>query len=476
MTSASRIFSVLLVALAAALFLSAPAQAAQGDIVVPLNRSQLINTAGDMGEVIVSNPEIADVHVHGAHALSVIGKNYGITNIRILDKSSNVLEAFNVNVSYDLPSIRKSLKQFLPNESPKVDVVNTNLVLSGDISSASAADHAIKIVNEYLGGSPTVSTSSAGGTAVNNTSRVINLMQITTGQQVMLRVRVGEIVRTAIKQLGVDINAIDNTGTTILRIATGNGLLPPAGSFIGIDPAARGVFSAGHTFGDTTVVGALQALEDNGLFKTLAEPNLVALSGEKAEFLAGGEFPIPVSQGGSLAGSVTIEYRQFGVGVQFTPYVLSPNRIRINVQPEVSELSDEGAITLNGYTVPSLTTRRAKTTVELAPGESFMIAGLINDRTRNSIQQIPGIGEIPVIGALFRSTNFQRNETELVIAVTPYLVDPLKSGDLRMPTDDFRPASTMESFFYGALGTMSGDAYRISQTPPLEGPIGYMVD
>ena len=199
----------------------------------------------------------------------------------------------------------------------------------------------------------------------------------------------------------------------------------------------------------------------------------MALSGEKAEFLAGGEYPIPVAQQNDV---VTVEYKPFGVAVDFTPYVLTENRIRIQVQPEVSEISQEETVQIQNIVLPSFTTRRASTTIELAPGESFMIAGLIRDTMTTNIDQIPGLSEIPILSSLFRSTSYQRNETELVLAVTPYLVDPLRSGDVKLPTDDFRPASFMENVFYGALGTIRGDVLRLSQTPSVEGPIGFMVD
>lgn len=225
------------------------------------------------------------------------------------------------------------------------------------------------------------------------------------------------------------------------------------------------------------MAGALRALERDGVFKLLAEPNLVAVSGEEAEFLAGGEIPVPsVSSSSSSSGGVTIEYKPFGVALRFTPQILSENRIRMLVLPEVSEISTENTVQISGFSIPSITTRRAKTTIELAPGESFMIAGLIKDDMRATVDQMPGVKEVPVLGALFRSTEFRRNETELVIAVTPYVVDPLKSSDVKLPTDDFRPSSQMELFFYGALGSLSGNAPVISQTPPVEGPIGFMVD
>lgn len=435
---------------------------------MPVNRSELVTIPRDMDEVIISNPDIADIHVHGPKSVSVIGKKIGQTNVRIFDKNDEVIRSLNVVVSYDLPAIRKSLGTLLPNEFISLDVVNTNLALTGEVSSAAVADRAVKIVNEYL--------LASGG---DKKPEVLNLLQISTGQQVMLRVRVGEIQRSAIKQLGINLSAIKSNGNGIFTFATGGALGGTLGGInggIALNNDSFGVGGAGFTTGSTNLNSALEALESNGLLKVLAEPNLVALSGENAEFLAGGEFPVPVSQGTSGGTNVTIEYRSFGVAIQFTPYVLSPNRIRVSVQPEVSELSNEGAVKLNGFEVPGLTTRRAKTTVELAPGESFMIAGLISDKMQSQIQQLPGAGEVPILGALFRSSAYKRNETELVIAVTPYLVDPLKSGDVKLPTDNFQPASFMESVFYGALGSLSGDAPRISQTPNLEGPIGFMVD
>ena len=221
----------------------------------------------------------------------------------------------------------------------------------------------------------------------------------------------------------------------------------------------------------------MQALEQDGLFKLLAEPNLVAISGEQAEFLAGGEIPIPVPQGGGGNGTtITIQYKPYGVAVRFKPSVLTQNLIHMEVQPEVSELDPANAIVVDTFHIPALTTRRAKTTVELAPGEGFMIAGLLKDKTSATIDQLPGAMDLPILGALFRSTQFQRNETELVIAVTPYIVDPLKNSEVKMPTDEFRPASQMEMFFYGALGSLAGKSPTKPQNQSLEGPTGFMVD
>ncbi len=461
---------------------------AQGDgstgLVVPLGRSALIESQAPMAEVMVANPDIADVHVHNPMHLTVVAKHLGRTNVRIFDHNGKLLRELDVTAGYDLPAIRKALKNFLPDEVIGVEMVNASVALTGQVSSASAVDKALKIVQEFIGGN---GAADAPG--------ILNLMQVTSGQQVMLRVRVGEIQRTALKDLGVDLNYISQaSGTGLVALGTGGGMgsiLAPATGQTAVTPGVfllPGGVSPTNTQGvltgrwqpngpnGNTVSGLLHALEQDGLFKVLAEPNLVAISGEEADFLAGGEIPIPVLQNSANSNNVTIQYKPFGVAVKFTPQVLTENRIRMTVQPEVSEISTDSsaAVTTGGFNIPSLNTRRAKTTVELAPGESFMIAGLLKDSSSATINQLPGVKDLPVLGALFRSTEFQRNETELVIAVTPYIVDPLKSSDVKLPTDHFRPATQMEMFFFGALGAMSGSGK--AQNQALEGPIGFMTD
>lgn len=454
----------------------APAHA----MVIPVGRSVLVNVDSDMGEVIVADPNIADVYVHGKNKISIIGKDLGRTTVRAFDENSDLVKEIDVTVGYDLPAIRKALKEFLPYENIGVEMVNTNIALTGDVSSSSAIDKALKIVDEFVA----PSTGKNGQEkAVDYRPKILNLMQVSTGQQVMLRVRVGEIQRTAVKNLGLNLQAIKDVGDTAFQIGTGSGVLGIPDPETGIQQFTfgqfnlsgkdvRGTFGGTYRGNSTGVSTMLDALERNGLFKLLAEPNLVSLSGEQSQFLAGGEIPIPVANG---LDNISIEYKPFGVSVKFTPYVLSENRIRVSVEPEVSELGDS-TIKVEGFDIPSLTTRRAQTVVELAPGESFMIAGLISDKMSSTIEQVPGVSEIPIFSALFRSSAYQREETELVLAVTPYMVDPLAAGDVKLPTDNFRPASVMESFFYGALGSMSGDASKIGQTPQVEGPIGFMVD
>ena len=465
------------------------AQAWAETLVIPAGRSQLVNVSADMTEVIVANPDVADAYVHDKRKLSIMGKKIGITDVRVLGPSG-VLRDLTVNVGYDLPAIRKSLKEFLPFEQIGVEMLNTNIVLTGKVGSAQAVERAVRIVNEFVaptagggtGGAAAVASaggSKATGPAADDT-KVINLLEVTSGQQVMLRVRVGEIRRSALKNLGLNLQAVKKGSDTLFQLGTGGGIsaltqgsnLPIGGFQIPAD--VRGVSSISlFNSNGNSISAMLEALERDKLFKVLAEPNLVSLSGEKSQFLAGGEFPVPVPRGNNGVG---IEYKPFGVSVKFTPFVLAENRIRIAVEPEVSEINTDGALQLQGYTVPSLSTRRAQTVVELSAGESFMIAGLIQDKVASSIESIPGAKEIPILGALFSSVSFQREETELVLAVTPYIVDPVVSADVKLPTDDFRPASTMEMFFYGAIGSLHGNIDRISQTPTTEGPVGYMVD
>lgn len=467
-----------LAVLLAACFASAPSWAVGGsNFYVPLNRSELISTNADMGEVIITDPDVADVFVHGKRKVSVLGKAIGQTTLRIFDPERKLLRSVDVTVTYDLPAVRRALREFLPHERIGVSVVNTRMALTGNVTSAEAANSAMEIAEEFTSGKLTVAEAKSrpARVAAGPRSPVLNMMKISAGQQVMLRIRIGEIQRSALKNIGVNLTAI-NSGTYGFLLGTGTGQY---GDVSGDNPVfgfgqftnaadSFGLIGGSTRIGEVGLAGTINALERDGLLKVLAEPNLTALSGEEAQFLAGGEFPIPVPQ---QLGTTTIQYKPFGVALKFTPYVLSENRLRIQVQPEVSEISNERTITTaDGFIAPSIITRRASTTVELAPGESFMIAGLIRDNMSSQISELPGVGEIPVLSALFRSTSFQRNETELVIAVTPYLVDPLKGSDIKLPTDDFRPASFMDTIFFGSLSGI----HETSPSP--EGPSGFMVD
>ena len=301
----------------------------------------------------------------------------------------------------------------------------------------------------------------------------VSRLKVATPLQVLLKVRISEVNKSALKNIGVNLLNRDSGGGTLFNIGRGNpGTIGATGVTFNniVGGTTLGLF--GHLFG-TDLLGTLDLLQNDGFVTTLAQPNLTALSGETASFLAGGEFPIPVSQG--LGGAVTIEYKQYGVGLSFTPIVLADGRISMRVRPEVSELSDAGSVKLNGYTVPALTTRRAETTVELGSGQSLMIAGLLQNRSSNSIEKAPFLGDIPILGALFRSTSYQRAETELVIVVTPYLVRP-SSGQLATPADGYRAPDDVQRVFLGQgytgrTGTVEPTAVQTAPTAPVTGAV-----
>jgi pilus assembly protein CpaC len=462
---------------------------------IPIGRSELITVSGDMTEVIVADPRVADAYVHDKRILTVIGRAVGKTDVRVIGEDG-VLRDIDVSVNHDLPAMRKAISEFLPNEDIAVDMLNTNIVLTGRVGSARVAEQATDIIREFLNpaaaiesGKPAAIGVAGNPNAATNLedARVMNMLEITSGQQVMLRVRVGEIRKTALKNMGISLQSTKVGGTSLFALGTGagiNGLVEGSGVGLGQFAIPVGQDNSiasgqrGYAFlrkllpGGDSISGMLEALERDNLFKLLAEPNLVSMSGEEAQFLVGGEFPIPVPNLNGIA----IQYKPFGVSVRFTPFVISENRIRIAVAPEVSEINNDNAIEVDGFSVPSLSTRRAQSVVELAPGESFMVAGLIQDKLASSLDTVPGIKEVPILGALFSSVSYQREETELVLAVTPNLVDPIVSSDLKLPTDNFKPATLMETFFYGAMGSLQGNVDRVSQTPTTEGPIGFMVD
>ena len=394
----------------------------------------------------------------------------------------SVVYGASVRVNQNISSINEILHQAMPDANISVTNVGQVAVLNGTVASPDDAAQAQMLVAAALNPGVDVSKPGAALTIV-----PVSRLKIATPLQVMLKVRVAEMNRSLVKQFGVNLLSRDNSGGNVLgSIGRGNpgtiGTVP--GDPGTIDPktglkAGSTLVTFNNLVGGTTLglfgkvlgldlLGTLDLLENDGVITTLAEPNLTALSGETASFLAGGEFPIPVSQ--SL-GAVTIEYKQYGVGLAFTPIVLGDGRISMRVRPEVSQLSDAGSVKLNGFTVPALTTRRAETTVELGSGQSFMIAGLLQNSNSNNIEKAPFLGDLPVLGALFRSTKFQRNETELVIIVTPYLVRPV-SGQLATPTDGYRAPDDVQRDFLGQSYTgKSGSVQPTAIQAPAGAPL-----
>jgi pilus assembly protein CpaC len=394
-----------------------------------LNLSQgtgtLVRLSAPMTDVFVANDSIADVQVRSATQLYVFGKRSGETTIYATTKSGRVAYAATVRVGSNTGSLDEMMRLAMPDAAVQVTPMNNLILLTGTVASPGDVEEAQRLVQAYVG----------------TGTQVVSRLRSATPLQVALRVKIAEVNRSLVKEVGLNLLGRSKS----FDVLQGEGIyLPPVGEAppegVGDQTGAiiRGL--TGTTLAlrksilGLDVISRLQLAEADGLVTTLAEPTLTALSGETASFLAGGEFPVPISH--SL-GSVTIEYKQYGVGLAFTPFVLADGRISMRVRPEVSELSSEGSIRLNGFNVPALTTRRAETTVELGSGQSFMIAGLLRNSNTNNIDKAPFLGDIPILGALFRSTSYRRQETELVIIVTPYLVRPV-SGRLAAPTDGYR--------------------------------------
>jgi pilus assembly protein CpaC len=406
-----------------------------------LGEGQMINLPRSVASVWTSNPKVADVYVNSPRQINLFGKDNGEATIIATGADGSVVYGAQVRVSQNLPSINEVLRAAMPDADVRVMNVGQTAILTGTVASPEDAAFATTLASSEL--NPGIDMSKPGAECK---ICVINRLKVATPLQVLLKVRIAEVNRSALKSIGVNL-LNHSSGKTLFSIGQGDpGSINATNSTVTFNNIAGGTTLGlfGHILG-TDLLGTLDLLQNDGFITTLAEPNLTALSGETASFLAGGEFPIPVSQ--SL-GAVTIEYKQYGVGLAFTPIVLQDGRISMRVRPEVSELSDAGSVKLNGFTVPALTTRRAETTVELGSGQSFMIAGLLQNHASNSIAKAPFLGDLPILGALFRSTQYQRNETELVIIVTPYLVRPV-SGQLASPTKGYRMPTDPETVLEG---------------------------
>jgi len=404
-------------------------------VALSLGEGQMINLPRGVANVWTSNPKVADVYVASPRQINLFGKDNGEATVIATAADGSVVYGAQVRVSQNLPSINEVLKAAMPDADVHVMNVGQTAILTGTVASPEDAAFAAQIASSEL--NPGVDMSKDGAACK---ICVISRLKVATPLQVTLKVKIAEVSRDLLKQIGVNLFSTDSSSG--FKFGIGQGATGAAGG----SPFSVSAVTGGTTLGiagkllGLNLASALDLAQTDGAVTILAEPNLTALSGETASFLAGGEFPIPVSQ--SL-GAVTIEYKQYGVGLAFTPIVLGDGRISMRVRPEVSELSDAGSVVLNNFRVPALTTRRAETTVELGSGQSFMIAGLLRNNNSNSISKAPLLGDLPIIGMLFRSTKFQRQETELVIIVTPYLVRPV-SGRLASPTAGYRAPTDPE--------------------------------
>jgi pilus assembly protein CpaC len=445
-----------------------------------VGKSLVIDTPAAVKRVSLANPEVADTVVISPRQIYLTGKAVGTTNLTLWGADDRVHSVFDVAVSADLSQLKEKLQEILPGENIKVIAANDSITLSGEVSSTSNLSQALAVTEAFA------------------PKKVVNLTQIAGVHQIMLEVRVAEMSRSLARRLGFNFTAVTEGGgfgvsllnnlTALVRpidavlFPTRDLTLAPFGQ--DISSAINGLFRL-HK-GDTTWTGFIDALKENGLVKVLAEPTLVTLSGQEARFLAGGEFPVPVPQDRDV---ITITFKPFGVGLGFTPTVLSNDKISIRVAPEVSDLDFSTAIVLQGFVVPGLTTRRASTVIELANGQSFAIAGLLRETVRETVAKFPVLGDIPILGALFRSSAFQKNETELIIIVTPHLVKPLDVAKQTLPTDQYIEPNDFEWYLLGVLeGAGPAPAPRrergqskdvplalLKKTGGLEGEFGYII-
>ena len=473
-------------------------------------------------DVLISDPQILDAVVQSSDRVFLIAKKAGQTNAFFFDEHGQQILTLVVAVGADLSALDSLLRRLISGSNIRSEIAGNALILTGSvrtpIDSSRAAQIAAQFVNANsgsVGGTATQSFSTSGGTATfqNQTTTpsnqgnddayvaksVINLLSVEGEEQVMIRVTVAEVQRSILKQFGINLGALLNQGnftTAILSenafpltTAAGLGTLPTAGiATTGVAAGLLQLFNqgpagAGNPFGNSGIAaawgsgnqainGAIRAMERDGLLKTLAEPNLTAVSGESAKFLAGGEFPIPVVD---TLGQVSVTFKEFGIGVAFTPVVLSEGRISLKIEVEVSELTNDGAVVLSSISIPALKKREAKSTVELPSGGSLALAGLLSQDTRQDIDGFPGLKDIPILGTLFRSRDYQNSETELVIIVTPYIVRPMARQELALPGDGLNAATDRKANFLGHINRVYGRGGPVP-VGDLKGDYGFIVE
>jgi pilus assembly protein CpaC len=426
-----------------------------GELDVPVNKSQVLRADRAYSKALIGNPEIADIVPISDTSVYVLGKKTGTTSLTLYDRSNRLIAVVDVVVGPDVTTLKRQLSDLLPATEISARMSNESVILEGMVRNAVDADRAVQIAETYAPG------------------KVVNLLSLGSAQQVMLEVRFAEVKRSAIQQLGVSWFVGSDAGKLGGAIGGGAGIKgngPPTldaitGSFAVISRTFR---AFGENFNVT-----LDALEKKGAITTLAEPTLIALSGETASFLAGGEFPVPTVQGGSGTSNnnaITVEWKPFGVSLAFTPTVLADGVINLVVQPEVSSIDPTASIVVNNLTIPGLQTRRAKTVVEMRDGESFALAGLIRKDFQDTVRQVPLLGSLPIIGTLFRSTGFQNDQTELVIIVTPRLVAPVRANALKAPTDRVGPPNDADLLLLGRTDTGVPPAPAPFVMPPAAPP------
>ncbi|MEH2510851.1 pilus assembly protein CpaC [Nitrobacteraceae bacterium AZCC 1564] len=429
-----------------------------------IGKSVVVDLPRDVKDVLVADPKIANAVVRSAQRAYIIGAAVGQTNIIFFDSTGQQIAAYDIAVTRDLNGVRAALKQTLPYADVRIEGVGDGVVLTGSVSNPAEAQQAQELAARLAGGA----------------DKVYNNIAVRGRDQVMLKVTVAEMQRSIIKQLGVDLSAQMNYGTAVVDF---NNVAP----FTALGrPLTNG--SVTGNFGTTitpkgavpSVTATVRAMENAGVVRTLAEPNLTAISGESATFIAGGEFPIPsgvtCQNGGAGPCQPSITFKKFGISLNFTPVVLTEGRISLRVMTEVSEIANDNSISISGFSIPSIKTRRAETTLEIPSGGSMAMAGLIQDQTKQAMSGLPGLAQVPVLGALFKSRDFINNQTELMVIVTPYVVRAVAQKDLSRPDDGFAESSDPQADFLGTVSRIYGVPNRNPQGRSYRGTYGFITD
>jgi len=429
-----------------------------------IGKSVIIDLPRDIKDVLVADPKIANAVVRSPQRAYIIGETVGQTNVVFFDSDGQQVAAYDIAVKRDLNGVRAALQQSLP--GTQIEGVGDGVILTGSVASAIEAQQAGDIAARLVGGA----------------DKVVNSIVVRGRDQVMLKVTVAEVQRSIIKQLGIDLSASMNYGTAVVQFNNSNPFTANNGPIV---PGNGLSTSALTKAGLPSVTATLRAMESAGVVRTLAEPNLTAISGESATFISGGEFPIPTgvtcqtTTGGAIGQCVqTVSFKKFGISLNFTPVVLAEGRISLRVMTEVSEVSAENALTggAGGTTIPSIKTRRAETTLEIPSGGSIAMAGLIQEQTKQAVNGLPGIDQVPIFGQLFRSQDYVNHQTELMVIVTPYIVRAVAQKELSRPDDGFAPATDSQSALLGQINRIYGVAARVEPVANYQPNFGFIID
>ncbi|MGA2054174.1 MAG: type II and III secretion system protein family protein [Bradyrhizobium sp.] len=430
-----------------------------------VGKSAIIDLPRDVKDVLVADPKIANAVIRSPQRAYIIGSGVGQTNVVFFDADGQQIAAYDIAIKRDLNGVRAALKQLLPGAAIQAEGIGDSVMLTGSVATPVEAQQAGDVVARLTGGS----------------DKVVNSIVVRSRDQVMLKVTVAEVQRSIIKQLGIDLSANMNYGTSVVNFNNANPFTANNGPLT----ANSLVGSAINKAGVPTVTATLRAMESAGVVHTLAEPNLTAISGESATFISGGEFPIPtgVTCQTTTAGAIgqcvqTVSFKKFGISLNFTPVVLTEGRISLRVMTEVSEVSLDNALQggAGGSTIPSIKTRRAETTLEIPSGGSLAMAGLIQEQTKQAINGMPGVDQIPLFGQLFRSQDFVRNQTELMVIVTPYVVRAVAQKELSRPDDGFAPASDAQSALFAQMNRIYGVSARVEPIGNYQPNFGFIID